>query len=62
MLQSQYMKSIGGRDGKDFIQRCVKKIFTNKFGVGCSWLGQRNHHRICDLNFIILLKGNHFTD
>ncbi|XP_039313114.1 uncharacterized protein LOC105203730 isoform X5 [Solenopsis invicta] len=53
----EFMKKIGGKDNKNMIQRCMNRLFTNEFGIACSWHGRRNNYRICDLKCINILKN-----
>ena len=56
-FQASYIKVIGGRHGKDNINRILKRVYSNELGVKCSWLGQRQNYRVCDLLNIKLVKG-----
>ncbi|XP_032690716.1 uncharacterized protein LOC116853667 [Odontomachus brunneus] len=51
-----YVKRIGGTNGTDNVKAILKRIFTNKLGTQCSWLGQRNNFKICDLSLITVIK------
>ncbi|KAK5643694.1 hypothetical protein RI129_007539 [Pyrocoelia pectoralis] len=51
-----FISTIGGREVKDNIHRCLKTIFTNDAATKCSWLGQRGNFRVCDLASITTLK------
>ncbi|KAJ3641262.1 hypothetical protein Zmor_027776 [Zophobas morio] len=53
---ASYIKVIGGRHGKDNINRILKRVYSNELGVKCSWLGQRQNYRVCDLLNIKLVK------
>ncbi|KYM98496.1 hypothetical protein ALC62_10853, partial [Cyphomyrmex costatus] len=52
----QFMKRIGGKGNKNMIQRCMSRLFTNEFGISCSWCGRGSNHRMCDLKCIQILK------
>ncbi|KAJ3619401.1 hypothetical protein MTP99_005086 [Tenebrio molitor] len=52
----QYIKGIGGRHAKDNINRILKRVYSNELGTKCSWLGQRQNYRVCDLVNIKLMK------
>lgn len=56
-----YIKRIGGTNGTDNVKAILKKIFTNELGTKCSWLGQRNNFKICDLLLITIIKGKVLT-
>ncbi|KAB0795900.1 hypothetical protein PPYR_09961 [Photinus pyralis] len=53
---TNFISSIGGRNVKDNIHRCLKSIFSNEAATKCSWLGQRGNFRVCDLSSITVLK------
>ncbi|XP_025163539.1 uncharacterized protein LOC112590629 [Harpegnathos saltator] len=50
------MKKIGRKSVKNLVQRCMSRLFTNEFGIDCSWYGRRNNHRMCDLKCIRIIK------
>ncbi|KYN15851.1 hypothetical protein ALC57_11932, partial [Trachymyrmex cornetzi] len=52
----EFMKRIGGKGNKNMIQRCMSRLFTNEFGINCSWCGRGNNYRMCDLKCIQVLK------
>lgn len=52
-----YVKRIGGTNGTDNVKAILKRIFTNNLGTKCSWLGQRNNFKICDLSLITVIKS-----
>ncbi|KAK5647430.1 hypothetical protein RI129_002322 [Pyrocoelia pectoralis] len=39
----KFISTIGGREVKDNIHRCLKTLFTNDIATKCSWLGQRGN-------------------
>ncbi|KAK4879402.1 hypothetical protein RN001_007548 [Aquatica leii] len=53
---ANFIKTIGGRHPKDCVHRILKRIYSNRLGVHCSWLGQRNNFRVCDLRNMIIIK------
>lgn len=53
----EFMNKIGGKGGKNLVQRCMSRLFTNEFGISCSWCGRGNNHRMCNLKCIRILKG-----
>ncbi|CAG9818623.1 unnamed protein product [Phaedon cochleariae] len=53
------LKCLGGRDGKDLLQRCLTQLFTNELATQCSWFGQRGNFKIKDLNSIKILTGTY---
>lgn len=53
----EHMKRVGGKGSKNLVQRCMSRLFTNKFGIACSWCGRGNNYRMCDLKCIRILKG-----
>ncbi|XP_071581114.1 uncharacterized protein [Temnothorax nylanderi] len=53
----EFMKKIGGKSTKNIVQRCMSRLFTNNFGIACSWYGRRNNYRMCDLKCICILKS-----
>ncbi|KAK4880190.1 hypothetical protein RN001_008336 [Aquatica leii] len=52
----QYVSRIGGRNGKETLQRICKTVFSNKFAVLCSWLGHRGNFAIKNLQTTIVIK------
>ncbi|KAK4881215.1 hypothetical protein RN001_004534 [Aquatica leii] len=52
----QYVSRIGGRNGKETLQRIYKTVFSNKFAVLCSWLGHRGNFAIKNLQTTIVIK------
>ncbi|XP_025262568.1 uncharacterized protein LOC112637337 [Camponotus floridanus] len=52
-----YVKRIGGANGTDNVKAIFKRIFTNHLGTKCSWLGQRNNFKICDLSLITVIQN-----
>ncbi|XP_011064377.1 PREDICTED: uncharacterized protein LOC105152048 isoform X2 [Acromyrmex echinatior] len=52
----EFIKRIGGKGNKNMIQRCMSRLFTNEFGISCSWCGRGNNYRMCDLKCIQVLK------
>lgn len=52
-----YVKRIGGANGTDNVKAIFKRIFTNQLGTKCSWLGQRNNFKICDLSLITVIQN-----
>ncbi|KAK4882455.1 hypothetical protein RN001_005774 [Aquatica leii] len=44
-----FISTIGGREVKNNIHRCLKTIFTNDVATKCSWLGQRGNFCVYDL-------------
>ncbi|XP_014477804.1 PREDICTED: uncharacterized protein LOC106746097 isoform X2 [Dinoponera quadriceps] len=53
----EFMKKIGGKDNRSTVQRCMSRLFTNEFGIACSWCGRGNNYRMCDLKCMRVLKG-----
>ncbi|XP_011861934.1 PREDICTED: uncharacterized protein LOC105558709 [Vollenhovia emeryi] len=53
----EFVKNIGGKGAKNVVQRCMSRLFTNQFGISCSWCGRKNNHRMCDLKCIHIVKG-----
>lgn len=43
---------VGGDTPKEFVQRILKKLFTNKFASNCSWLGHRNNIQVSNLTMM----------
>jgi hypothetical protein len=39
-FQESYIKSIGGKDHKNNINRILAKLFSNQFAIQCSWTGR----------------------
>ncbi|XP_050530994.1 uncharacterized protein LOC126899815 isoform X2 [Daktulosphaira vitifoliae] len=39
-LQEYFIRSIGGRDGKEHIRRSLTKLFTNSYAGKCTWTGR----------------------
>lgn len=56
-FQMMFIKRIGGASGTDNVKAILKRIFTNELGTHCSWLGQRNNFKICDLSLIAAIKS-----
>lgn len=54
------MSKIGGKGCKNLVQRYMSRLFTNEFGIVCSWCGRGNNYRICDLKYIRIRKGELF--
>lgn len=57
-----FIKRIGGNTATDNVKAIFanpKRIFTNELGTQCSWLGQRNNFKICDLSLMAIIKGTH---
>lgn len=54
-----FIKRIGGNTATDNVKAILKRIFTNELGTQCSWLGQRNNFKICDLSLMTIIKGTH---
>ncbi|KAG5873652.1 hypothetical protein JTB14_004609 [Gonioctena quinquepunctata] len=48
-------KSLGGRDAKDHLYRCLGQLFTNELATQCSWFGQRGNYKVKDLYSIKIL-------
>lgn len=45
---------------EEHITSACSKLFTNKVGVKCSWLGRRNNFAINNLTCISVCKGSIF--
>lgn len=53
---------VGGVDAKTNIRRILNKLFTNKFGIECSWTGRAfekdlKKYKIQDLQIIVVMKS-----
>ncbi|XP_025997373.1 uncharacterized protein LOC113005725 isoform X2 [Solenopsis invicta] len=61
-----FLERIGGTNAAENVKAILKRIFTNKLGTQCSWLGQRSNFKICVLSVIIknvILSGyNEFQE
>ncbi|XP_031358404.1 uncharacterized protein LOC116182050 [Photinus pyralis] len=51
-----HIKLCGGKDYKDATKRYLKLLFTNQFARTCSWTGQKNHHKLKDLEVVKVIK------
>lgn len=49
---TEYLRSIGGSHPKDQVHRIMKTLFTNQFGMSCSWYGFRNNLKASDFRCI----------
>lgn len=52
-----YLTIIGGRNAKDCIVRMMQKVFANSVAKDCSWLGQRDNYKVCDLTMMKIIRG-----
>ncbi|XP_018364350.1 PREDICTED: uncharacterized protein LOC108762044 [Trachymyrmex cornetzi] len=52
----RFISKIGGNNPRDNIHSTLKKIFTNGCAINCSWKGIRNHFRLDNLQFVIIIK------
>ncbi|KAG5881845.1 hypothetical protein JTB14_017904 [Gonioctena quinquepunctata] len=48
-------KSLGGKDAKDHLYRCLGQLFTNELATQRSWFGQRENYKAKDLYSIKIL-------
>ncbi|XP_016660506.1 uncharacterized protein LOC107883942 isoform X2 [Acyrthosiphon pisum] len=53
-----FLKSIGGTNPKNHLNRVLVKVFTNEFGIKCSWTGrgQKIEMKIGDSHLIKIIK------
>lgn len=56
-LKVNYIRGIGGRNPKRFIQRSLSEIFTNELALKCSWCGFRGNHKIQTYKCVTIIKG-----
>lgn len=52
-----YIKSIGGKDVRDFVNRSLSSLFSNELGKQCALVGQRGNLRLDGYEFIKILQG-----
>ncbi|KAK4882252.1 hypothetical protein RN001_005571 [Aquatica leii] len=52
----RYISNIGGKSPRDNVYRIFSKIYSNNLANLCSWLGQRNNFRVCDLHSMKMIK------
>eukprot|EP00102_Acyrthosiphon_pisum_P023297 XP_016660507.1 PREDICTED: uncharacterized protein LOC107883942 isoform X3 [Acyrthosiphon pisum] len=54
-----FLKSIGGTNPKNHLNRVLVKVFTNEFGIKCSWTGrgQKIEMKIGDSHLIKIIKN-----
>ncbi|CAI6342670.1 unnamed protein product [Macrosiphum euphorbiae] len=53
-----FLKSVGGTNPKNHLNRVLAKVFTNEFGIKCSWTGrgQKIEMKIGDSHLIKIIK------
>ncbi|CAG9814181.1 unnamed protein product [Phaedon cochleariae] len=54
---TNFVKSIGGKDTKDFITRVLKQVFTNALSELCSWTGRKNNFELGHLQIMRIIFG-----
>ncbi|KAG5876174.1 hypothetical protein JTB14_017883 [Gonioctena quinquepunctata] len=52
----EFIKKIGGTDGRDHTRRCLKTIFSNRLGEICSWTGQKSNFAVNKLKLTELIS------
>ncbi|CAG9822038.1 unnamed protein product [Phaedon cochleariae] len=55
--KTNFVKSIGGKDTKDFITRVLKQVFTNALSELCSWTGRKNNFELGHLQIMRIIFG-----
>ncbi|XP_031333474.1 uncharacterized protein LOC116163526 isoform X2 [Photinus pyralis] len=53
---ANFLRGIGGKDVKDFVNRCLTCLFTNELGKLCSLVGQRGNLRLDEYTFIKIFQ------
>ncbi|KAB0794566.1 hypothetical protein PPYR_11405, partial [Photinus pyralis] len=43
---TKFVTAVGGNSAKDNVSRVLKKIFTNKCAMDCSWMGRKNNFAV----------------
>ncbi|XP_031328640.1 uncharacterized protein LOC116182522 isoform X2 [Photinus pyralis] len=49
---TSYLQTIGGKNAKDALVNMLRKVFTNKLAVSCSWHGLRGNFKLSNLKFM----------
>lgn len=58
LFQTNFIKSIGGTNAKNFVKRVLLKLFTNELASKCSWTGLKNNFSLENLIIIQTMKSN----
>ncbi|KAB0803122.1 hypothetical protein PPYR_00092 [Photinus pyralis] len=54
---TSYLQTIGGKNAKDALVNMLRKVFTNKLAVSCSWHGLRGNFKLSNLKFMNRIIG-----
>lgn len=56
-FQMDFIRGLGSKDAKSFVQHIYYRVFSNSLSRVCSWLGEQNTFRIKDLLITKLIKS-----